>query len=147
MRDWLILTPPTRVLPTQDGVGRRSRVASLMKHASIQYKLFKTPSDGIADEIGQLTLDVFVIHDHPHRREPLVETNGGILHARSGLQRELRRVVFLAAVPTVVFFEQQNVVASALRASNAIRPTPRNEVVAAVRRVFEVEDCFLKGFG
>jgi hypothetical protein len=39
MRGWLILMPPTRVLPTHDGVGSRSRVASLMKQVSIQYKL------------------------------------------------------------------------------------------------------------
>jgi hypothetical protein len=52
-----------------------------------------------------------------------------------------------AALPTVVPFKERDLSATATGAFDAIRPTTRNNVLAAANRIIEVEDCFMKRFG
>src|SRR4051812_37806879 len=50
-----------------------------------------------------------------------------------------------ATLPLVLLCEKRNLFASAGRAlHDAIRPAPRSNILAAVLRVGEVEDCFLE---
>src|ERR1035438_6284805 len=53
---------------------------------------------------------VFRVHNLPHDHEPFIETDGGIFHHSSGLQGELRSVVFLATVPAAVLLQEQHVI-------------------------------------
>ena len=88
---------------------------------------------------------VLAVHNHPHCGHPLVETDGGILHDRSGFQGELRCRMLGATVPPVVLLQEQNILARAARAGNAVRPAARDKVFAAVGGIGEVYDCLLKG--
>ena len=87
---------------------------------------------------------ILAIHNHPHCGEPLVQTEGGILDDRSGLEGELWGIVLLAAVPAVVLFKEQDVLAAATRADNAIGPATGDKVFAAIDRIGEVQDRFLQ---
>jgi len=87
---------------------------------------------------------IFAVHNHPHCREPFGEIDWRILKDRLSLERELRRVMLLAAVPAIVFFQEQDVLAVAARALDSIRPASRHKVLAAVLWIGEVNDCFLE---
>src|ERR1035437_4590525 len=52
--------------------------------------------------------------------------------------------MLLPAVPAVVLLQEQNVMASATRANDTVRPTARYQVLTAVDRIGEVDDCLLK---
>ena len=52
--------------------------------------------------------------------------------------------MLLPTVPAVVFFKEEDVLASATRADNTIRPPTRYKVLTAVGRIREVDDGFLK---
>ena len=87
---------------------------------------------------------VLAIHDHPDRGHPLVQTDGRVLHHGSGLERELRSVVLLAAVPAVVLLKEENVLTTAAWACDAISPAPSDKVLTAVDRITEVQNSFLE---
>src|SRR5712692_5939775 len=75
------------------------------------------------------------INNHPHRGEPLVQRDRGILEDRASLERELWSIVLLAAVPAVVLFEEEDVALAATRADHAIRPATGHKVFAAIDRI------------
>jgi hypothetical protein len=52
-----------------------------------------------------------------------------------------------AALPAIVLRLKENVLRSATRAGNAIRPAMSYEVFATVVSIREVKNCFLKGLG
>jgi hypothetical protein len=60
---------------------------------------------------------------------------------------KLRSSVLLAAVPAVVLLKEENVLAAALRAGDAVGPATRDQVLTAVYRIGEVDDGFLEVFG
>src|SRR5260370_345471 len=91
---------------------------------------FLSDADGLMDFIG--TNPVLAIHNLPHRGQPLVQTERRVLKDRTGFQSELRRVMFLAAMPAVVFLQEQNVIASATRTGDTVRPAPRHKILAAI---------------
>jgi hypothetical protein len=87
---------------------------------------------------------VAAINNHPHCREPLVQTERGIFKNGSGLERELWRFVLFAAMPAVVFLQKQDVRASTLGTGNTVRPAPSYHVFAAIYGIREEDDCVLK---
>ena len=111
-----------------------------MNHAD-----FWVIADGAVNFVG--TDAVLAVHNLPHGHQPLVQTDRGIFHDGSGLQRELGGVVLLAAVPAVVLLQEQDVLAAAARAGDAIRPAARYQILAAVGGIGEVDDGFLKCLG
>lgn len=48
------------------------------------------------------------------------------------------------AMPAVVLFKEKHILAATARTRDALRPSPRYKVLAAVDRIGEVEDCFLQ---
>jgi hypothetical protein len=91
------------------------------------------------------TNPVPVIRDHPHRSQPLVETEWRIFKDSSGLDGELATIVALIALPAIVLFLKDYIVRSATRTYDAIRPAARNYVLAAMDRNGEINNRFLKG--
>ena len=87
---------------------------------------------------------VFAIHNHPHRHEPFVQAQRGILKDRARLGCELAEIVLAATLPAVILRLEENLLAAASRAGHTIRPTVRNKVLAAVGRIGEIEDGVLK---
>ena len=78
---------------------------------------------------------VLGINNHPHRGKPLIQTDWRILEDGASLKRELWGGVLLSAVPAVILFEEQDVLALAARADHAIRPATGHKVFAAVDRI------------
>src|SRR5579862_2303628 len=89
---------------------------------------------------------VLAVDDHPHCGKPLVQPDSGVLEDRASLERELPGGVLLAALPTVVLFEEQHILAAAARTHDAFRPASGDEVLAAVFRLGEVENRLLQAF-
>src|SRR5437762_13533668 len=50
----------------------------------------------------------------------------------------------IPTVPPIVLLKKQNTGASATRTGHSVRPAPRNQVLSAIDRIREVNDCFLK---
>src|SRR5579872_326648 len=88
---------------------------------------------------------VLAVHNHPHRREPLVQAKRGIFENSAGLRSELAKVMLLATLPTVVLRLKNNAVTAATRASNTLRPAMSYEISSAVIRISEVQNRFLQG--
>src|SRR5262249_44770907 len=89
------------------------------------------------------TNPVFAVHDHPDRSQPLVETKRGILKNCSGLERELSPLVLNLGVvtrtlPAVVLWLVKDILRTATRTRNAIRPAARYKVIMAVLAIREV---------
>ncbi len=53
----------------------------------------------------------------------------------------------LSALPAIVLFQEQDIFASAARTLDTVRPAPRYQKLAAVGRIREVNDGFLKRAG
>ena len=51
--------------------------------------------------------------------------------------------MLLPAMPAVVLLKEKHVLAPTTRTGNAHRPSPSNEVFAAINRIGEVENGFL----
>ena len=55
--------------------------------------------------------------------------------------------MLLIALPAELIFEEMNLITSASRAGDAVRPSASHEILYAVLRIGEVNDCFLKCLG
>jgi hypothetical protein len=84
---------------------------------------------------------VLAVRNHPHHRQPLLKTERRVLKHRSGLDAELRLRVPRLALPQAARRYKRNVLASARRAGYAIPPAPQGQIVDAVIRALEVDDC------
>ena len=90
---------------------------------------------------------ILAVDDHPHRKEPLVESKRGVFKNGAGLARELTRAVLATALPAVVLRLKENVLAPATRSGDSFGPAVGDKVLTAVVGVGEVEDCFLQSIG
>ncbi len=90
------------------------------------------------------TDSVLAVCNHPHRHEPLVETDRAILEDGSDLDTELPTRVNLSALPHAASSEP-DILASASRTGYTARPSSHNQVIEAVVGIREIDDCFLKG--
>jgi hypothetical protein len=59
---------------------------------------------------------VFAVHDLPHRHQPLVQADGGILHHGPDFDGELRSRMVLAAFPTPLVHQEDYALGPALPA-------------------------------
>ena len=99
-------------------------------------------SDGAVNLVG--TDSIFAVHNLPHGHEPFVQAERRVFKDGPGLCGELAVFVARAALPAIVLLKERNALGAATRAFNAIRPAPRYNVFAAVDRIGEVDDGFLK---
>lgn len=82
---------------------------------------------------------VLAVGNHPHYREPLVQTQGRFLKDRARLDAELRLGMASLALPETARGNERSVVPATSRANNlTVRPAPRLEVVQAVVGVRKV---------
>lgn len=91
------------------------------------------------------TNPVLTVCDHPHSSQPLVETKRRIFKDRPALDGELPTVVAFVTLPAVVLWLKDYVLGSTTRADDAFTPTASYDVLAAVGRIGEVDNRFLKG--
>lgn len=89
------------------------------------------------------TYAVLAVDHHPHCHEPFIKADWGIFHDRASLQCELAGLMLFATLPTAILLQKENVLASAPWAVDTFWPPPRNEVLAAIDGIGEVEDGFL----
>jgi CheY-like chemotaxis protein len=88
---------------------------------------------------------VLAVGDHPHRHEPLIQSDCRILHDGSDLDGKLALGVVGTALPEPTIRIEFNLVRSARRTDDlAIGPAPEGEIVNAVIGIREVNDCFLE---
>jgi hypothetical protein len=87
---------------------------------------------------------VAAIDDHPHCREPLVQAQRTILKNGSGFKCELRSRMLCAAMPAVILFEEQNILASTFGAGDTVWPAASYHIFPAIYRIAEVKNCLLK---
>ena len=88
---------------------------------------------------------VLAIHEHPKRREPFVESDWRVFEDRSSLERELAALMMASALPSVVLLRELHVVTAATGTPHlAVRPHTTDKILAAVRGIGEVLNCFLK---
>src|SRR5262249_48372761 len=85
--------------------------------------------------------------DQPHCRHPLIQSQGRVFHHRAGLQGELATVVVHCALPAIVLWLKDYLVATAPWASDAIRPAAGGHVFVAILLIGEVKYRLLKGAG
>lgn len=106
---------------------------------------------GDAKSAGDFTTAdaVPAVQNHPGRREPFVQTNWGILHDGSYLDRELPEWMTVAALPTHLILEEANASTSTPRAAHAVFPLwpSRHEIVKAIRLDREISDRFQQSLG
>src|SRR3990167_3054117 len=87
---------------------------------------------------------ILAVCQHPHRKQPLVESDWRILENATGLNAELRVIVSSLALPDAARLNKANVSRATARADDTVRPTPRHEIVQAVVRIGEVNNCVLQ---
>jgi hypothetical protein len=87
---------------------------------------------------------VLAIHDLPHSHQPLTQTEWGIFEDRSGLRCELAAGMTRTTLPAVVLLKELDGLATATRTGNAIGPAPSYNVLAAIRRLREVDGRVLE---
>ena len=75
---------------------------------------------------------VLAVGDHPHGRQPLVQTERRILEDRPGLERELPLRVLGLALPALARLVEVDAVAAAGRARDAVRPAASDQIFQAV---------------
>src|SRR5579875_2584547 len=90
---------------------------------------------------------VLAANNQPRCHKPLIKSDWRILHDRTGLRSELTRIMFRAALPAILLFEERNLGAAATGTRYAVRPAPGNQVLAAIVLISEVQDRFLKSAG
>lgn len=109
------------------------------------------PCGFLGDANGPVNLprtdSVLTVRNHPHRSEPLVETNRRILKDGSDLDAELRFRMASLALPHTARFHERNGFRSASWAHNTVGPSPRNEIVNAVIRIGEILNRLLESLG
>src|SRR5579871_409602 len=87
---------------------------------------------------------VLAVDEHPERRKPLIEADGGILENRSDLDREL--LFAGTALPDHPGFQEGDFLALAVRTSDAIRPAQRGHEIDGDFLVSEELDRVEQGF-
>jgi len=87
---------------------------------------------------------VLAVGNKPHSRKPLVQTNRGIFHDGADLDGEFALGVMATALPSSSLCAEADLVRSARWADNALRPTSHRQIVNAIVRIGEEDDCFLK---
>ena len=87
---------------------------------------------------------VLAVSKHPGCREPLIQWNRGVLIDRANLDGELTLRVMAPALPCAPIGIEADLRSSAAGADYAVRPTPDSDVVDAIVRIREVDNCFLK---
>jgi len=87
---------------------------------------------------------VLAVGEHPSRRKPLVEADGGILKDGSHLDGELALGVMAGTLPDAARGAERHALGAASRADNPFRPAPRHKVVEAVIWIREVKNRFLE---
>ena len=92
------------------------------------------------------TNSVLAVRDEPYAGKPLIETNRGLLEDSPDFDGELSFRMPTTALPAPLIRQETDLVTSAGRASNSVRPAPRNDVIDAVVGIGKVDDCGLKGF-
>jgi len=91
------------------------------------------------------TNPVLRIHDQPKRAKPFIQTNRGVFKNSSNLRAKLFPASF--ALPHATRGNKRNILALAMRAINAIRPTLGNDESQRNIRVREVFDALLQRLG
>ena len=83
---------------------------------------------------------VLRVHDHPNGRQPLFQTERGILENRADFYAELFRAT--TALPEAARGKKRRLVRLTARASNhVVRPAKRDHEIESALRVREVGDC------
>lgn len=102
-------------------------------------------SDSAVNLIGANT--ILATGNHPDRSQPLIQTERAILKDGPDLNTELAAWVRALALPLALDSQEGNILTSARRTSDyAIRPATRFQILKAVRRIREVNDCLLECF-
>src|SRR5438093_1423423 len=87
---------------------------------------------------------VLAVGDQPHRGKPFVQADSGILHDSADFDGELALRVMARALPSAALGIEFHCIRATTGAGDAFRPAPDCEVVHAVIRIREVDDCFLQ---
>jgi hypothetical protein len=90
---------------------------------------------------------VFAISGHPYRHEPLIQTKRRVLKDGSNLDAELSALVRAPTLPLPLLRQKRNVSTPTRWANDAVRPAASNQVVKAILRIREVNDCLLERLG
>lgn len=90
---------------------------------------------------------VLAIGNHPHHRQPLIQTKRGILKDGPGLNAELRLRVPRLALPQTARRDVSNVSASTRGADRSLWPAPICKVVDAIVEVREVLNRLYESLG
>jgi hypothetical protein len=90
---------------------------------------------------------IFEVHNLPHGKHPLIQTQRRVFEDRSSLRGKLSQGVLAATLPAVVLGLEYNPCASATRTGDAVRPAMSNQVLPAVVGASEVEDCLAQSVG
>src|SRR5205814_8460878 len=88
------------------------------------------------------TNTVFAVGRQPHRGQPFIQTNRGILKDRSNFGRKLLLLMWRSAFPNPSVFKERHLFRSAARATDAIRPANLFEELKSVLWIAEIRDCF-----
>src|SRR5579871_1165080 len=88
-----------------------------------------------------------VAGDHPHGREPLVQTERGILEDGPKLDAELGFKMPRLALPDATGSDESYVCRATRRAYDSVRPPTRHKIVQAIVGIREVSYCFQECFG
>ena len=93
------------------------------------------------------TNPILAVDDHPHGRQPLVETNGGIFHDRTDFDAELLPRMTASAFPHSTRGEEYDLLASACGTGDAVRPAQLNHKLQGAFSIREVVDSLNQGLG
>jgi hypothetical protein len=92
------------------------------------------------------TNPVLGIGNHPNGAKPFIQTERAILEDGSRLDGELLFTFLVFALPQVASFHVVQILTSALRAGDALRPTKVNDEINSLLLIGEIYDCLLQCF-
>jgi hypothetical protein len=138
-------------LPTDEGFVRfdlagefvdGSHTQSMTDSVIHEPRGFLSDADSAVNLVG--THAVPAIHNLPHCGKPFIQTKRGVLKNSPGLRGELPVVVAAPTLPAVVLLHEGDLLASAPRAGDAVRPAPRYNVLTAIDGIGKVYDGLLE---
>ena len=100
---------------------------------------------GAANFIG--TDPVLTVDHHPHCWQPLIQTDGGIFHDGSDLDAELLPCMAMFAFPDSTRSKKFDLLASAGRTRDTVRPAQLNHKLQGAIGIREVVDSLNQGLG